>query len=51
MIDVLNLLWIVPLSMMAGATLIVVLACVLVKGDERKMFEDEECIKNDNRNA
>lgn len=51
MISALNLLWIVPLSMVAGAALMVVLACVLVKGDERKMFEDEECIENDNRNA
>ena len=51
MINVLNLLWIVPLSMITGAALLVVSACVLAKEEDRKLREDEECIKNDNRNA
>ena len=51
MINVLNLLWIVPLSMMVGATLLAVFACILVKEKDRKLREDEECIENDNRNA
>ena len=51
MINALNLIWIIPLSMIAGAATMAVLACVLVKDEYRKMFEDEECIKIDNRNA
>lgn len=47
MIDALNLLWIVPLSMMAGAALIIVFACILVKDEDRKLRENEECIEND----
>ena len=49
MINVLNLLWIVPLSMMVGAAF--QLYCILVKEKDRKLREDEECIENDNRNA
>ena len=51
MIDALHLLWIVPLSMIAGAASIIVFACILVKEEDRKLREDEECIENDNRNA
>ena len=51
MIDALNLLWIVPLSMITGATIIIVFACILAKEEDRKLREDEECIENDNRNA
>jgi hypothetical protein len=51
MIDILNLLWIVPLSMMTGAVSIIVFACILAKEVDRKLREDEECIENDNRNA
>lgn len=47
MIDALILLWIVPLSMMAGAALIIVFACILVKDEDRKLRENEECIEND----
>lgn len=47
MINALNLIWIVPLSMMTGAALIVVLACILVKEEDRKLREDEECMEND----
>ena len=48
MINALNLIWIIPLSMMIGAATTVVLACVLVKNGYREMFEDEESIKIDN---
>ena len=51
MISALNLIWIIPLSMIVGAATMVVLTCVLIKDEYRKMFEDEECIKIDNRNA
>lgn len=51
MINALNLIWIIPLSMIAGAVTMAVLACVLIKDEYQKMFEDEECIKIDNRNA
>ena len=51
MINVLNLLWIVPLSIVTGAALLAVIACILVKEVDRKLREDEECIENDNRNA
>lgn len=47
MIDALNLLWIVPLSMMTGAALIIVFACILIKDEDRKLRENEECIEND----
>ena len=51
MINALNLIWIIPLSMIVGAAILAVLACVLIKDEYQKMFEDEECIKIDNRNA
>jgi hypothetical protein len=51
MINALHLLWIVPLSMIAGAALLIVFACILAKEEDRKLREDEECIENDNRNA
>ena len=51
MINALHLIWIVPLSMIVGIVTMVVLACVCLKDDYRKMIEDEECIKNDYRNA
>ena len=51
MINALNLIWIIPLSIIAGAATMAVLACVLVKDDYQKMLEDEECVKIDNRNA
>ena len=51
MINALNLIWIIPLSMIAGAATMAVLACVLIKDEYRKMLEDEECIKIDDRNA
>lgn len=47
MINALNLLWIVPLSMMTGAALIIVFACIFVKDEDRKLRENEECIEND----
>ena len=47
MINTLNLLWIVPLSMMVGASLLIVFACILAKEEDRKLREDEECIEND----
>ena len=47
MINALNLIWIVPLSMITGAFLMIVFACILVKSEDRKLREDEECIEND----
>lgn len=47
MINVLNLLWIVPLSMIIGAALIIVFACIIIKDEDRKLRENEECIEND----
>ena len=46
MIDVLNLLWIVPASMVIGAVAIIVIACAVRAGD---ISQEEE--KNDNRKA
>ena len=43
--NALNLLWIVPLSMMTGAALIIVIACILVKDEDRKLRENEECVE------
>ena len=50
MIDALNLLWIVPLSMIIGALSIVCVACVINAGNITKELEKERD-KNDNRNA
>ena len=47
MINALNLIWIIPLSMVVGAAIMAVSARVL-KDEYRKMFEDEECVKYDN---
>ena len=45
MIAALNLMRIVPLSMMTGAALIIVFACILVKDEDRKLRENEECVE------
>ena len=50
MISVLNLLWIVPLSMIIGALGIICVACVINAGNITKELEKERN-KNDNRNA
>lgn len=50
MINVLNLLWIVPLSMIIGASSVVCVACVINAGNITKELEKERD-KNDNRNA
>ena len=50
MMDILNLLWIVPLSMIIGALSIVCVACVINAGNITKELEKEKN-KNDNRNA
>ena len=50
MIDILNLLWIIPLSMTIGALSIVCVACVINAGNITKELEKEKD-KNDNRNA
>lgn len=50
MIDALNLLWIVPLSMIIGALGVICVACVINAGNITKELE-KEGNKNDNRNA
>ena len=47
MIDILNLLWIVPLSMIIGALGIICVACVINAGNITKELEKEEN-ENDN---
>ena len=50
MIDALNLLWIVPLSMIVGASSVICVVCVINAGNITKELEKEKD-KNDNRNA
>lgn len=50
MINVLNLLWIVPLSVIIGALGIMGVVCVINAGNITKELEKERN-KNDNRNA
>ena len=50
MIDTLNLLWIVPLSMIIGALSIICVACAINAGNITKELERERD-ENDNRNA
>ena len=50
MIDALNLLWIVPLSMIIGALSIICIACIINAGNITKELEKERD-ENDNRNA
>ena len=50
MIDILNLLWIVPLSMIIGALGIICVACAINAGNITKELEKERN-KNDNRNT
>ena len=47
MINALNLVWIVPLSMIIGAITMIVFGCILAKDEDRKLREDEECIEYD----
>lgn len=47
MIDILNLLWIVPLSMIIGALIIICVACAINAGNITKELE-KESDKNDN---
>ena len=47
MINALNLIWIVPLSMIAGAILVIVFACVFIKDEDVELRENEECIEYD----
>lgn len=50
MIGVLNLLWIVPLSMLIGAVSIISAACAINASNITKELEKERN-KDDNRNA